>query len=93
MADDERSLLPSDRLVLRQDFDVSAGDLAANAEVLKAYAATRRTKIHSIQWFVPGFYLVWGGGVHTLLRFATTSPAGTAWRVDSACSTTTIRMW
>ncbi|MBA3306449.1 MAG: hypothetical protein H0U25_11085 [Thermoleophilaceae bacterium] len=70
MADDERSLLPSDRLVLRQDFDVSAGDLAANAEVLKAYAAPRRTEIHSIQWFVPGFYLVWGGGVHTLLRFA-----------------------
>jgi len=70
VADDERSLLPSDRLVLRQDFDVSAGDLAANAEVLKAYAAPRRTEIRSIQWFVPGFYLVWGGGVHTLLRFA-----------------------
>ncbi len=67
-ADDDLALLDSDSLVLGRDFQVSAEDLAANAQLLKAYAG--EIEIRSIQWFVPGFYLVWGGGVNTLLRFA-----------------------
>ncbi len=70
VADEELALLPSDRLVLGEDFDVRAGDLAANAEVLASYAASGEREIRTIQWFVPAFHLVWGGGVQTLLRFA-----------------------
>lgn len=69
-ADHELALLASDRLVLSPDFAVSSDDLAANGEVLEAYARSSHTEIRTIQWFVPAFHLVWGGGVLTLLRFA-----------------------
>jgi len=69
-ADEEPALLPSDRLVLSEGFRVSADDLEANARVVRAQIEAGPLEIRTVGWFVPGFYLVWGGGVHTLLRFA-----------------------
>lgn len=70
LADDDLQLLPSDRLVLSPGFEVSAEDIEANARTLRAQAEAGRLELRTVQWYVPGFYLVWGGGVHTLLRFA-----------------------
>jgi len=68
--DDEPRLLPSDRLVLSAGFAVSAEEVEANARTLSEQAEAGEIDIRTIQWYVPGFHLVWGGGVHTLLRFA-----------------------
>jgi len=70
VADEQPALLPSDRLVLSADFEVDVEDLAATERALRAYADAGVLDIRTVQWFVPGFHLVWGGGVHTLLRFA-----------------------
>lgn len=70
VGDEEPELLASDRLALSPRFEVDADDLERNARVLSAYAAAGETDVGSIQWFVPAFHLVWGGGVNTLLRFA-----------------------
>ncbi len=70
LADEDPQLLPSDRLVLSAGFEVSADDLEANARVLRAQIEAGPLEIRTVGWFIPGFYLVWGGGVHTLLRFA-----------------------
>lgn len=69
-ADADTDLLPSDRLVTSERFQVAAAHLDANAQVVAAQRAASATGIGTVRWFVPGFYLVWGGGVHTLLRFA-----------------------
>jgi hypothetical protein len=70
VADDEPHLLPSDRLVLSDGFEVSAEDIEANARLVRAQIEAGPLQIRTLGWFVPGFHLVWGGGVHTLLRFA-----------------------
>jgi glycosyltransferase involved in cell wall biosynthesis len=70
IADDELQLLESDRLALAGDFDLTPGELEANAAVLRAYAAMDALEVRSIHWFVPSFHLVHAGGIHTVLRFA-----------------------
>jgi len=69
-ADEDPQLLPSDRLVLSPGFEVSGDDLAANERTLRSQAEAGALDVRTVQWYLPGFYLVWGGGVHTLLRFA-----------------------
>jgi len=69
-ADDDPELSASDRLVLSGDFDLSQRDIAAHRAVLSEQAASGPREIRSIQWFLPFFHLVTGGGVHTVLRFA-----------------------
>jgi hypothetical protein len=70
VADEELDLLDSDRLALERDFDLEPADLDANAELLRAYSDMEELEVRSIQWFVPSFYLVYAGGIHTILRFA-----------------------
>lgn len=70
MADEEPHLLASDRLVLSDGFQVDAEDLAANARLVRAQVESGPHEIRTVGWYVPAFYLVWGGGVQTLLRFA-----------------------
>ncbi len=70
MADEEPHLILSDELVLSPGFRVTAEDLDANARLLHAQMEAGPLQIGTVGWFVPGFHLVWGGGVHTLLRFA-----------------------
>jgi glycosyltransferase involved in cell wall biosynthesis len=70
MPDEELDLLDSDRLALERGFDLESVDLEANAASLKAYAEMDDLDVRSIQWFVPSFYLVYAGGIHTILRFA-----------------------
>lgn len=70
VGDEQPQLLASDRLALSPRFAVAAEDLARNERTLAAYAAAGEHEVRSIQWFVPAFHLVWGGGVNTLLRFA-----------------------
>ena len=67
---DADNLLAGDRLVLSADFAVDADDLQANAELVRAQLAAPPSEIDSIRWLVPGFYLVWGGGIHPILRLA-----------------------
>jgi glycosyltransferase involved in cell wall biosynthesis len=69
-ADDEPELSESDRFALSADCDLEPAQLAANARVLSAYEALDELDIRTIQWFLPWFHLVHGGGVHTVLRFA-----------------------
>jgi O-antigen biosynthesis protein len=68
--DEELDLLDSDRLVLERGFDLDTADIEANATTLRAYAEMDQLEVRSIQWFVPSFYLVYAGGIHTILRFA-----------------------
>jgi glycosyltransferase involved in cell wall biosynthesis len=70
LADAELELTDSDRLVLEGDYDVDAADLAATSDVVSGWERRGRLEVRSIQWFLPWFHLVWGGGVHTVLRFA-----------------------
>jgi O-antigen biosynthesis protein len=70
LADDETELSASDRLVLDGDYDVDDRDLAATADVVAAWDRSGGARIDSIQWFLPWFHLVYGGGVYTVLRFA-----------------------
>jgi glycosyltransferase involved in cell wall biosynthesis len=70
LADEELDLLPSDGQVLTGDFDVEHSDLEANAELLRSYDERETLVVRTIQWFVPAFYLVYQGGIHTVLRFA-----------------------
>ena len=70
VADDQSDLLASDRLVLAPDMQVEAEDLEANSRLVSAQLEGGPMEIRTIRWLVPGFYLVWGGGVHTILRFA-----------------------
>ena len=69
LADDDH-LLASDRLVMSPDLAVEADDIEANARAIEAQLAAGPREIRTVRWLVPGFYLVWGGGVLTLLRFA-----------------------
>ncbi|HVE68935.1 MAG TPA: glycosyltransferase family 4 protein [Solirubrobacteraceae bacterium] len=67
-ADDDLELSASERLALDPAVDLTPDDLAAHAAVV-----ARRTAVPdgaSLQWFVPFFHLVTGGGVHTALRLA-----------------------
>jgi O-antigen biosynthesis protein len=70
LADAEPELSESDLLGLRLASRIERAELEANAALLEAQAARGATPISSIQWFVPWFHLVTGGGIHTLLRFA-----------------------
>ncbi|MFL5820529.1 MAG: glycosyltransferase [Solirubrobacteraceae bacterium] len=70
LADDAPELSESDRLVLGGDYDLEASELAASAEVVAAWERAGRARIESIQWFLPWFHLVYGGGIYTVLRFA-----------------------
>ena len=70
LADEEPELSASDRLVLDGDYDVDEADLAATAEAVAAWQRAGGAGIESIQWFLPWFHLVYGGGVYTVLRFA-----------------------
>ena len=70
LADEEPELSDSDRLVLEGDYDLDAATLAASAEVVDGWERAGGLEVRSIQWFLPWFHLVWGGGVHTVLRFA-----------------------
>lgn len=69
LADDD-NLLGPDRLVMSPDFAVEAEDLEANARAVDAQLAAGPREIRTVRWLVPGFYLVWGGGVLTILRLA-----------------------
>ena len=51
-------------------FDLEPAHLEANARTLREYARRDSFDARTIQWFVPWFHLVHGGGVHTVLRFA-----------------------
>jgi O-antigen biosynthesis protein len=70
VADGELDLDPSDRLALERDLDVGRADLEANEATLRAYEQMGELDVRSIHWFVPSFYLVYAGGIHTVLRFA-----------------------
>ena len=70
LADDETELSESDRLVFDGDYAVDDRDLEANAEVVAAWERAGGVRIETIQWFLPWFHLVYGGGVYTVLRFA-----------------------
>jgi hypothetical protein len=72
LADKDLWLHEWDRIPLeeRGRFDITEGDLAANAEVLDGYARADSVEIRSIQWFVPWVPTVFLGGVYTILRFA-----------------------
>jgi hypothetical protein len=70
LADQDPELGPSDRLLLEPDADLDPEDLAANAEVLRAYADAPELEVRTVQWFLPFFHLATGGGVHTVLRLA-----------------------
>jgi glycosyltransferase involved in cell wall biosynthesis len=68
LADEDLELTDSDRLALEPAVDLSAADLAGNAAVVRAQAGIPDGS--SLQWFIPFFHLVTGGGVHTALRLA-----------------------
>lgn len=68
LADDDLELSPSERLALDPAADLTPADLAAHAAVVARRAAVPDGA--SLQWFVPFFHLVTGGGVHTALRLA-----------------------
>lgn len=70
LADDEPELSDSDRLVLGGDYDVDSTTLAASARVVAGWERAGGGEIRSVQWFLPWFHLVYGGGVYTVLRFA-----------------------
>jgi glycosyltransferase involved in cell wall biosynthesis len=70
LADEDLELSESDRLALSGDFDLTPPQLEANARTLRAYEQLDELDVRSIQWFFPWFHLVYGGGVHTVLRFA-----------------------
>jgi glycosyltransferase involved in cell wall biosynthesis len=70
LADDEPELLDSDRLVLEGDYEVGAEALAASAAVVERWERGGAGPIASLEWLLPWFHLVYGGGVHTVLRFA-----------------------
>jgi O-antigen biosynthesis protein len=69
-ADEELELSASDRLVLDGDYDVDERDLSASAEAVAAWQRGGGARIESVQWFLPWFHLVYGGGIYTVLRFA-----------------------
>lgn len=68
--DDELELSDSDALALSPLFDLEPAHLEANARTLREYAALDELDVRSVQWFLPWFHLVHGGGIHTVLRFA-----------------------
>jgi O-antigen biosynthesis protein len=70
LADDELELSESDRLVLSGDYDVDAQALSASREVVEGWDRAGGVPIASIQWFLPWFHQVYGGGIYTVLRFA-----------------------
>ena len=70
LADDELELSPSDRLVAGGELDLDAPELAASREAVTAWEQREPMEIRSIQWLLPWFHLVYGGGIYTVLRFA-----------------------
>jgi glycosyltransferase involved in cell wall biosynthesis len=70
LADAELELSESDALALSPRYDLDAGDLRANEVELRAYAQLDALEIGTVQWFLPWFHLVHGGGIHTVLRLA-----------------------
>lgn len=70
LADDEVELTESDRLVAAGDYDLRPADRAATTQIVTGWREGRGGAIRSIQWFMPWFHLVYGGGVYTVLRFA-----------------------
>ena len=70
VADDHLELSASDRLALSGAYDANEDELAANAQALDTYHRADAFQIGSIQWFIPWFHNPYGGGVHTVLRFA-----------------------
>lgn len=70
LTDDELELQDSDRLVLDGDYDLDAAVLADNERTLLQWEQSDGGPIRSIQWFLPWFHLVYGGGIYTVLRFA-----------------------
>ena len=72
IADSELELTPSDRDALRllRRYDLDAAALQENARAVAAARAAPPGDVGSITWLIPFFHLVYGGGPHTLLRFA-----------------------
>ena len=70
LADEELELSPSDRLVAGGELDLDAPELAASREAVTAWEQREPMEIRSIQWLLPWFHLVYGGGIYTVLRFA-----------------------
>ena len=70
LADADSTLSASDRLALSGDADLGPSELAAHADVLRAYEARDELEIGSILWFLPWCHLASGGGIYTVLRFA-----------------------
>jgi glycosyltransferase involved in cell wall biosynthesis len=70
VADEDLELTASDLLALDPAVDLQRADLEANAAILRAQAAAGLPEVRSLQWFLPWFHLVTGGGIHTALRLA-----------------------
>jgi glycosyltransferase involved in cell wall biosynthesis len=70
LADDEVELSVSDRLVAGGDLDLGSEELAAHRRAVTGWEHRGPTEIRSIQWLLPWFHLVYGGGIYTVLRFA-----------------------
>ena len=70
LADEEIELSESDRLVLEGDYDVDAAALAATRAVVERWEREGGREIRSLQWCLPWFHRVYGGGIYARLRFA-----------------------
>jgi glycosyltransferase involved in cell wall biosynthesis len=51
-------------------YDFKQSDLLINSQILDKWRRTSNRTISSINWFVPDFLNVYGGGHHTIFRFA-----------------------
>jgi len=60
--------IPSMRELSKYDFCRS--DLVRNAQILDAWRRNTSRTISSVNWFIPDFLNVYGGGHHTIFRFA-----------------------
>ncbi|MEM3434010.1 MAG: glycosyltransferase family 4 protein [Candidatus Methanomethyliaceae archaeon] len=51
-------------------FDVTPEDLTKHYDVLRRWRESRHREVHSINWFLPGFINIYGGGHYNIFRFA-----------------------
>jgi glycosyltransferase involved in cell wall biosynthesis len=70
LPDDELELDASDARVLEGGWDLTAAQVAANAAEVEAQLRGGAREVRTVQWFIPWFHLVHGGGPYTLMRIA-----------------------
>ena len=68
--DTEPELPESEALALASGWDVTPEELARSARRVEEWERGGPREIRSVQWFIPWFHNVHGGGVRTILRFA-----------------------